>query len=370
MSWDDQQPPWGGKKNPNPEDLIAALIRKIKAVFDPDAGSGGGHGAGGGGGTEEETGGGGGKLMVIIAVVIVLAIANGCYFTVKPGEQGVILRFGKFSRIATPGLNFKIPMVDHVIKVDVKTVRKEEFGYRTRKAGQRSQFAKRGYDTESLMLTGDKNVIDVEWIVQYRIKDPVDYLFRVKNVQEAVRDLSEKAMRRIVGNMDFDYVLGNRDILATSVARELQHDLDAYRSGVDVVKVQLQDVNPPDAVKPAFNEVNEADQDMKRLVNEAEEAYNREIPKARGTAKGMIEEAEGYAVQRVNAARGDTARFISLYKEYRQARDVTRRRMYIETMQQVLPRIKEVYVMDKEQRSVLPLLDLKAGDRAAARGGK
>ncbi len=360
MNWDDQQPPWGGGKKANPaEDFVASLIRKLKEVFDPDlAAGGGGEGTGRGRGNGEPQRGGGRVIAVIAAVLVFLAIVNGAYFTINPGEQGVVLRFGRFSRIANPGLNFKIPLVDQVIKVDVKTVRKEEFGFRTRKAARRTQYAKRGYDAESLMLTADKNVIDVEWIVQYRIKDPVDYLFRVKNVAEAVRDLSEKVMRRIVGNMDFDYVLGNRDVLASEVARELQKDLDGYRSGVDVVKVQLQDVNPPDAVKPAFNEVNEADQDMKRLVNEAEEAYNRQIPKARGTAKQRIQEAEGYAVARINQAKGDTARFLALYKEYRQARDVTRKRLYFETMQKVIPRVKEVYVVDRKQKGILPLLNL------------
>jgi len=373
MSWDDQQPPWGGKKQPGPEELVAALIRKIKEVFDPDlakSGNGGnGRGSASRGGKENS---GGGRLLVVILVLVAIALANASYFTIKPGEEGVVLRFGRMNRIAGPGLGFKIPMVDRVLKVDVKTVRKEEFGFRTRQAARRTLYAKKGFDAESLMLTADKNVIDVEWIVQYRIKDPVDYLFRVGDVAEAVRDLSEKVMRRIVGNMDFDYILGNRDILASSMSHELQKDLNAYRSGVDVVKVQLQDVNPPDAVKPAFNEVNEADQDMKRLVNEAEETYNREIPKASGTAKQRIQVAEGYAVERVNKAKGDTARFVALYKEYRQARDVTRKRMYLETMQKVLPRAKEIYVMDKDQRSILPLLNLNqsrpAGPAKSGRG--
>lgn len=363
MSWDDQEPPWGGRKTNPADEIVASIIRKIKEAFDPDLASGGdGSGRGGGGGGKK---GGGRMFGLAILLLVLFVIVNGAYFTIEPGEQGVVLRFGRFSRIADPGLNFKIPLVDRVIKVDVKTVRKEEFGFRTRKAARRSLYAKKGYEAESLMLTADKNVIDVEWIVQYRIKDPVDYLFRVENVSEAVRDLSEKVMRRVVGNMDFDYILESRELLASQVARELQHDLDGYRSGVDVVKVQLQDVNPPDAVKPAFNEVNEADQDMKRLVNEAEEAYNQKIPKARGTAKRIIQEAEGYAVARVNHARGDTARFVALYKEYRQARDVTRKRLYLETMQEVLPKVKEIYVVDPRQKGVLPLLNLNRPAAAA-----
>ena len=208
------------------------------------------------------------------------------------------------------------------------------------------------------MLTGDKNVIDVEWIVQYKIKDPFIYLFKVENVQQAVRDVSETSIRRIIGNMDFDYVLGNRDLLAGTTAREMQKELDRYESGVDIVKVQLQDVNPPDAVKPAFNEVNEADQDMKRLVNEAEEHYNREIPKARGTALQIVEEAQGYKAQRINKAMGETSRFVAILKEYKKAQDVTRKRMYLEAMQGILPKVEEIYLVDKNQKGILPLLEL------------
>jgi membrane protease subunit HflK len=250
-------------------------------------------------------------------------------------------------------------MVDQVIKVDVKNVNKEEFGFRTLRPGQRSQYDRRGFDEESLMLTGDKNVIDVEWIVQYKIKDPTDFLFKVGNVRLAVRDVSETSIRRIIGNMDFDFVLANRDVLAATSAREMQKELDRYESGIDIVKVQLQDVNPPEAVKPAFNEVNEADQDMKRLVNEAEEHYNREIPRARGRAKQILEESHGYAAERVNLAMGETARFTAILKEYKRAREVTRRRMYLETMQEVLPKVEQIYVVDKDQKSILPLLNLQ-----------
>ena len=357
MAWEDEQNPWGQKKGPQtPEELIAALIKKVKEVF--EGGGSGGNGGEGGTGTSGAPGAGVGKLLIIIVVIVLFSVANSAYFTISPGEQGVILRLGKHLRTANPGLGFKIPVVDSLYKVDVKTVRKEEFGFRTRRVAVRTQYDKRGYDEESLMLTGDKNVIDVEWIVQYTIKDPVAFLFKVRNVPKAVRDVSETSIRRIVGNMDFDYVLGNRDLLASTTAREMQKELDRYEAGVDIVKVQLQDVNPPDAVKPAFNEVNEADQDMKRLVNEAEEHYNREIPKARGTAKKILEESHGYAAQRVNKAKGETARFVAILKEYKRARDVTRKRMYLETMQEVLPRVEEIYLVDKDQKGILPLLDL------------
>jgi membrane protease subunit HflK len=248
--------------------------------------------------------------------------------------------------------------MDTVTKVDIENVRKEEFGFRTKVPARQTVYSKEGYDSESLMLTADKNVIDVEWIVQYKVRDPVNFIFKIVNVRQAVRDVTETAIRRVVGNMDFDYVLSNREILAGASAAELQAVLDSYEAGVDIVTVQLQDVNPPDAVKPAFNEVNEADQDMKRLVNEAEEAYNRVIPKASGQAKELLEESHGYAVERVNESKGNTARFLAVLKEYKMAEDITRRRMYLETMEQVLPSVTDIYVIDKEQRAILPFLNI------------
>jgi len=361
MSWENQQPPWGQKRGPQtPEELIAALLAKIRQMFE-----GGGRHRGDGGKPSAPKAGGG---LLLIAIVLLVLAAYGSFYTIKPGERGVVLRFGKFSSLSSPGLNFKMPLVDRVIKVDVETVRKEEFGFRTRAPGQRTQYAKQGYDNESLMLTGDRNVIDVEWIVQYKAEDPVAFLFNVRDVRQAVRDVSEMTIRRIVGNMDFDSVLSNREILAAQTAREIQATLNSYQSGVRIVTVQLQDVNPPEPVKPAFNEVNEADQDMKRLVNEAEEAYNREVPKARGAAKKLLEEAHGYAVERVNLAKGETARYLDLLEEYRRAKEVTRQRLYLEAMQQVLPQVTEVYVIDKDQKSLLPLLDLKG--TASKKGGQ
>ncbi|MDT8334865.1 MAG: FtsH protease activity modulator HflK [Desulfurivibrionaceae bacterium] len=359
MAWEDEQDPWGKKKGPQtPEEFIAVLIQKVKEAF-----SGGGSGGEGGSGRPSSAGPGLGKIGLVIGVILLISVAGSAFFTVNPGEEGVVLRFGRYLKAVGPGLNFKIPLVDVVTKVDVKTVRKEEFGFRTLRSAQRTQYDKRGYDNESLMLTGDKNVIDFEWIVQYKIKDPFNYLFKVKNITEAVRDISETSIRQSVGNMDFDYILGNRQLLADSTTKNMQEILDRYESGVYVVKVQLQDVNPPDAVKPAFNEVNEADQDMKRLVNEAEENYNREIPRARGRAKQVLEEAQGYAVQRVNRAEGETSRFLDILKEYTRSRDVTRKRMYLETMQDVLPKVDEVFIVDEGQKGILPLLNLNKSNK-------
>jgi len=279
MSWDNQEPPWGKKKPAGPEELIAALLRKIKEGFDGrnSGPSSSGPGKGGGGEGPHNPFGGLGRIVPFLGIVVVVFVLLHSFYQIEPGEKGVVLRFGKYLKTTDPGLNFMIPMVDQVIKVDVETVRKQEFGFRTKVPGQKTIYEKRGYDMESLVLTGDKNVIDVEWIVQYKVSDPIDFVFKVQDVPQAVRDLSETAIRRVLGNRDFDYALSNRDIIEAETARELQTALDNYEAGVKILTVKLQDLNPPEAVKPAFNEVNEADQDMKRLVNEAEETYNKVI---------------------------------------------------------------------------------------------
>ncbi|MEW6218867.1 MAG: FtsH protease activity modulator HflK [Thermodesulfobacteriota bacterium] len=365
MAWEQPQSPWGqGPRPPSLEKLIANLLNQIREAF---AGRGAGGGGDGSGGSRPRpaAGPGGpsrlGRVATFLLVLFLLNAALSSFYTVQPGERGVVLRLGRYAHTTSSGLNFKIPYLDEVVKVDVEKVQKEEFGFRTKVPGQQTTYEKGGFEPESLMLTGDKNVIDAEWIVQYKIRDPMSYLFRIRDPRQTVRDVSETVIRRVMGNANFDYVLSNREILAAATAREMQESLDRFESGIDIVTVQLQDVNPPERVKPAFNEVNEADQDMKRLVNEAEEAYNREIPKARGTATQLQEEARGYAIERVNNAQGETARFLSILEEYRQAPEVTRKRMYLETMRAVLPNVKEIYVMDAEQGGVVPFLDLSRG---------
>lgn len=360
MAMNDQQSPWGQKKKPpSPEDILATIIQKIRDSF-----TGQEDGPGGKSPSDQQPDqppnlmAGLGRIVPIIAAVLLIQVLYSSFFTIAPGEVGVVLRFGKFDRATTSGLHFKFPYMEKRAKVNVEAVRTEEFGFRTRTPGRQTDFDRQGFDMESLMLTGDKNVINVAWIVQYIVSDPVNFLFKVQNVPQAVRDASEMVTRRIVGNMDFDYVLSNREILAGNAKRELQLELDNMESGVKVITLQLQDINPPEQVKPAFNEVNEADQDMKRLVNEAEETYNRVIPKARGSAKQIIEEAHGYAVQRVNQAKGETARFTSIVTEYLNAEEVTRQRMYLEAMQDILPNVDQVYVMDKGQQTLLPFMDL------------
>ncbi|OKY76200.1 MAG: HflK protein [Desulfobulbaceae bacterium DB1] len=372
MAFDDQQPPWGQKKRPtSPEDILAGFLKKIKDSFENRGGqgNGGGETPSSSPGTPPNIGAGIMKIVAIVAVVFIIQILYSSFYTIQPGEKGVVLRFGKFNKLASSGLNFKVPIIDDVVKVDVETVRKLEFGFRTKVPGEKSIYVKEGLDVESLMLTGDKNVIDVEWIVQYKVADPFHFVFKVRDVDQAVRDIGEMVIRRVVGNQDFDYVLSNREILEASIAKDLQGNLNRYESGVNILAVKLQDINPPDTVKPAFNEVNEADQEMKRMVNEAEQTYNNVIPKARGDAKKVLEEAHGYAVERTNLAKGETSRFLAILEEYKKAEDVTRKRMYLETMQKVLPTVTDVYVIDKQQQAILPFLDLtstrKSSDQKA-----
>ena len=359
MSIQNQPPSWAKKKGPQSlEELIAALLQKIKDSFE---GGGPDKGAPRNGDPQQPSPGLLSllpKVLTVVGILLLVNLLSGSFYTIEPGERGVIQRLGKFRTLTHPGLNFKVPLMDTLIKVDVETVRKQEFGFRTVTPGQKTVYEKSGYGPESLILTGDKNVIDVEWIVQYKVQDPINYLFKVRNTEQAVRDVSEKSIRRVMGNQDFDFALQNREVIEMSMAKDLQATLDTYESGIKIVTVKLQDVNPPNAVKPAFNEVNEADQDMKRLVNEAEENYNRVIPKAKGSAKQILEEAYGYAVERVNLAKGETARFTNILAEYKGAKDVTRRRMYLETMQKVLPNVDSIYLIDKEQRSIMPFLDL------------
>ncbi|WP_232362576.1 FtsH protease activity modulator HflK [Desulfogranum mediterraneum] len=363
-----EQPPWGQKKRPSsPEDFLAALIRKIRDSFNEKQTPPGPND------NEEQPSGEGpgmfaglGKVVLIISAVFLFQVIYSSFYTIQPGEVGVLLRFGQYTRTTEPGLHFKIPFIEELNKVNVEAVRKEEFGFRTRSPGKSPNYNRRGFDMEALMLTGDKNVIEVAWIVQYIVSDPVNFLFKVRNVSQAVRDASEMVTRRIVGNMDFDYVLSNREILAADAKKELQGELNTLECGVNIVTLQLQDINPPEKVKPAFNEVNVADQDMKRLVNEAEETYNRVIPKARGSAKQTVEEARGYAIERINRAKGETNRFSAILKEYQAAEGVTRQRMYLEAMQDILPHVDKVYVMDKSQQAVIPFLDLTGKGRNSA----
>lgn len=298
-------------------------------------------------------------LFVILGVIILVSLATS-FYTVEADEIAVVLMFGKFVRQTEPGLHFKLPFgIEQAINVPVRKVFKEEFGFRTLKAGVRTQYDTRDYAEESLLLTGDLNIADVEWVVQYKIKDPKSFLFFVRNPQRALRDLTESVMSLVIGDRTVTEVLTvGRIEIAAEVQQHLQQLLDLYKTGLDITTVTLQDVNPPDEVKPAFNAVNEAKQEKERLINEAWRDYNQSVPKAKGLASQKISEADGYATRRVNQAQGDADRFNAIYGEYRKAKEVTRRRLYLEAMQEVLPQVKEIYVIDGETNTPIPILQL------------
>ncbi len=301
---------------------------------------------------------------IIFAVIVVVILATGLY-TVNPEEVGVIQRFGRFTALTEPGLRFKIPFgIDKLTKVKVKNVFKEEFGFRTLEAGVATRYSQRDFSDESSMLTGDLNIADVEWIIQYQIKDPVKYLFNVRDVNGTLRNLSESAMRQVVGDRSVDEVIVlSRQEIAFETSRILQKNLNDYGTGIEIRTVNLQNVNPPLPVQPAFNEVNAALQEEERIVNEARQRYNRVIPEARGKAKQVIEQAEGYAINRVNRAKGEASRFTDVWREYNKAKTVTQKRLYLETMEEVLPQLEKIYIVDKDQKGLLPLLDLQKGGK-------
>jgi membrane protease subunit HflK len=254
----------------------------------------------------------------------------------------------------------KLPYpIQTVTKVAVQRQLKEEFGYRTEEVGVRTRYSAATFEGESLMLTGDLNVGVVDWTVQYRVDDPYFYLFKVRNATDTFRDMNEAVMRAVVGDRSVTEVLTiGRQEIATEVELRLQELCDQYEIGIHVEQIVLQDVNPPERVKASFNEVNEAQQERERMINEARAQFNRVIPRAHGEAEQTIQEAEGYATDRVNRARGDAALFDAVRAAYSRAPEVTRRRIYLETMQQLLPNVKQKIVLDQDLKGLLPLLPM------------
>ena len=292
--------------------------------------------------------------------LFVLIGLKGVIYSIGPDEVGVIQRFGKYIGLSSPGLHAKIPFgIEKVTPIKVEKIFKEEFGVRTVRPGVRTEYSSAQYLEESLMLTGDLNILDVRWIVQFKIKDPVKLLFAVRDPQDAIRDVSEVVMRRLVGDYTVDEVLTTkREEVDHLAQQEMQKILDFYQTGVQIVTVKLLDVNPPEKVKPAFNEVNEAKQEKEKMINQAWEAYNKVIPKAKGEAEKTIREAEGYALDKINRAKGEAERFLATLAEYKKAPQITQKRLYLETLMEALPRAKEKYIIDPKQSSILPLLNL------------
>ena len=297
-------------------------------------------------------------LKVLVILVLLVVVGTTCWYQVDYDEVAVVTLLGKYVGTEEPGLHFKIPLAHTIIKIKAKRQLKEEFGFRTEEAGVKSTFH-RDADTrkESTMLTGDLNVAVVEWIVHYMIADPKQYVFKVRNVTDTLRALSEATMRSVVGDYSVTEVLTHgREEILEKATEKLSELCKSYETGIAIQRIELKDSAPPDPVKPSFNEVNQAEQERDRLQNEAWAKYNSQIPKARGEAKKLIEQAKGYAAARRNRADGDADRFLDVEKEYTRAPEVTRTRIYLETMAQVLPKAGKKVWMDKDAESVMPLL--------------
>jgi len=309
-----------------------------------------------------------GIVGVLVGIALLILIFTA-YYQVEPNETGVVLRFGRFARAAGPGPHFKIPFgVERVYLVKTGYQFKVEFGFRTDRAGVQTSYSDEDFTRESNMLTGDQNIATVTWVVQYRIQNARDYLFHVRDVPGTIRDVAEATMRAAAGDMSFNEVIRlKRQEIELSVKERMKEVLDLYACGVDVNLVQLQDVHPPTPVKDSFDEVNRARQEMDQAVNQAYQEYNKIIYRVKGEAEQAVKEAEGTRIERINRAQGDAARFNQLLAEYRRAPEVTRQRLFLETMNQVLPRLRQVYVVDDSLKNMMPLLDFRQGP--AEKGG-
>jgi membrane protease subunit HflK len=301
------------------------------------------------------------KLVLIGAAIVVLGwLALSSYYTVKADERALVLRFGAVQGTSGPGLHLKLPFgIDTVKKVAVKEVKREEFGFRTEKPGVQTVYRE---DTpelldEARMLTGDLNILNLQWAVRYRVEDIKDYFINVRDPRATIRDVSEAVMRTVVGDSSVDEVLTiDRERVQIDCEDQMQTLLDDYGTGIHLVNVRLKDVSPPEAVKDAFNDVNKARQRKETIINEAEAERNSKIPEAQGKKERTIEEANGYAEERVN-------HFLALLKVYEAAPDVTRRRIYLERMREVLSKVDRKYILDSTSPQVLKFLDLQAQAR-------
>lgn len=310
------------------------------------------------------------SFILLPLVLLVLWGIFTSFYTVQPEQQAVVKRFGAVVNITDPGLHFKIPFgIDRVERVASARVLKQEFGFRTTgEVDQRTRYSKEDLTAESLMLTGDLNVIDVEWVVQYRIQDPIKFLYQQRDPDRTLRDISESVMRRIVGNrLGSEVLTVGRVEVAQSARDEIQGIMDSYDSGIHVITVELQDVVPPPAVQPAFNEVNEARQERERMINEATKRANQQIPRAEGEGQRLVAEAEGYATERVNRSYGETARFRAMLQEYKTVPEVTRARLYLETMGEILPGVGQVIMVQEDQVGPLPLMNIRDKRQGAAK---
>lgn len=298
----------------------------------------------------------------VIGIFILITMVTSTFYTVEPDEEAVVIRLGKYINTNPPGLHFKLPMgIDKVIKVKTKKVHQAEFGFRTSNTATRvTTYSNSNFDDESLMLTGDLNVADVEWVVQFQIADPFKFLFKTSSPEKNIRDVSEAIMRRVVGDRLVTEVLTTgRAEIATEAKVLMQEVLNKYDIGVNVVTVKLQDVNPPKVVQPSFNFVNSAKQEQEKIINQAEKEYNKIIPEARGKAQKLLSEAEGYASAVVNNAHGDTVKFLQILKEYNRAPAITKKRIYLETMEDLFKRFNQITIVDPKVKGLLPVFNKK-----------
>jgi membrane protease subunit HflK len=309
-------------------------------------------------------------VLIIIGILAVIFLGTSFYI-VDQTEQAVITRFGRYHTTTEPGLHFKLPFgIDKHYIVNVKTVQTEQFGFRTVQSGISSTYSNL-VTNESTMLTGDLNIVEVEWIIQYRIADPRAWIFNVNERTETIRDVSRSAINMLVGDRPIMDIMGSeRSTIEAEGAAFMNETFRGYALGIDVIAVKLQNIDPPAGVQEAFDDVNKAEQDMNRLINEGQQAYNAEIPRAKGESDRLVQVAQGYATERVNRANGDIARFNSVYEEYRKAPDVTRQRLYYEMIEEVFKDDEGTLLIDRNFDNFLPLRDLGANRGAAPQGGR
>ena len=364
--WQPSGAPGGGNGPPDLEELIRQQKKKVENIFGGNRGrkrgGGGNSGNGSGNGSGGSSPGRLGGLAPLLGLAVLFAIAAfiyTAYYTVPSDSVGLVTRFGKYLKEEPAGLHFKVPWgADEVVIVPVKRQLKQEFGFSTQGATNRDQ-TRADPQAQSQMVTGDLNAALVEWVVQYRIEDPKKYMFDVRNPGETLRDLSESVMREVVGDRTVDEVItiGRQEIENEALVK-MQALTTKYGIGVSIDQVQLKNINPPRPVQESFNEVNQAQQEKESLINAARREYNKVVPLAEGEKDQRIRAADGYRLKRINEAEGDAARFNAVLTEYLKAPEVTRRRIYIETLEEVLPGLESKIIMDNQSQQILPLLPL------------
>ncbi len=308
---------------------------------------------------------------ILILVIMVIIAAFSSFYMVDQKEEAVVLLLGEYNRITGPGLHFKLPFgIEQSYNVPTQRILKEEFGYRTEKAGINTIYSSRQYPEESLMLTGDLNIVDVQWVIQYRITDARNWLFNVENQQKTIRDISQSVINKLIGDRTIFDVIGSERANIEQKGQEMMNNIfSQYKLGMRINTIKLQDIVPPAGrVQDAFEDVNKAIQDRNRLINEGKEAYNKAIPRARGEAQKTIQESEGYAAEKVNKAKGDVSRFLAVYNEYRKNPQITRMRLYYEMFEELFKNKENTELIDKKLSNFVPFKSLQGSkDKGGAK---